>query len=102
MISRAVASALLAARHQASFISLALPQTTAPTLCRPAVTSASRSLRARPPLPTHAAAGRVCPSAALTGLVAAMPASRDFKGILRKRLPIFMLGADHAFQASFE
>src|SRR5450759_3514949 len=58
MISRAVASALLAARHQASFISLALPQTTAPTLCRPAVTSASRSLRARPPLPTHAAAGR--------------------------------------------
>src|ERR1019366_5433127 len=36
------------------------------------------------------------------GLVAAMLASRDFKGIRRKRLPIFMLGADHAFQASFE
>ena len=32
------------------------------------------------------------------GLVAAMPASWDFKGIRRKRLPIFMLGADHAFQ----
>jgi hypothetical protein len=32
------------------------------------------------------------------GLVAAMLASRDFKGIRRKRLPIFMLGADHAFQ----
>jgi Family of unknown function (DUF5681) len=38
----------------------------------------------------------------LRGLVAAMLASRDFKGIRRKRLPIFMLGADHAFQASFE
>src|ERR1019366_6871199 len=37
-----------------------------------------------------------------SGLVAAMLASRDFKGIRRKRLPIFMLGADHAFQASFE
>jgi len=36
------------------------------------------------------------------GLVAAMLASRDFKGIRRKRLPIFMLGVDHAFQASFE
>ena len=31
-----------------------------------------------------------------------MLASRDFKEIWRKRLPIFMLGADHAFQASFE
>ena len=39
---------------------------------------------------------------ARSGLVAAMLASRDFKGIRRKRLPIFMLGADHAFQASFE
>jgi hypothetical protein len=37
---------------------------------------------------------------AVIGLVAAMLASRDFKGIRRKRLPIFMLGADHAFQAS--
>jgi hypothetical protein len=34
----------------------------------------------------------------LRGLVAAMLASRDFKGIRRKRFPIFMLGADHAFQ----
>src|SRR5271165_972198 len=50
MISRALASALLAARHQASFMSLALTQTTAPTLWRAAVTSASRSLRARPPV----------------------------------------------------
>ena len=36
--------------------------------------------------------------AACNDLVAAMLASRDFKGIRRKRLPIFMLGADHAFQ----
>ena len=35
---------------------------------------------------------------AIGGLVAAMLASRDFKGIRRKWLPIFMLGADHAFQ----
>jgi hypothetical protein len=28
------------------------------------------------------------------GLVAAMLASRDFKGIRRKKLPFFMLGAD--------
>src|ERR1019366_1191113 len=42
------------------------------------------------------------PDATQQGLVAAMLASRDFKGIRRKRLPIFMLGADHAFQASFE
>jgi len=34
----------------------------------------------------------------ICGLVAAMLASRYFKGIRRKRLPIFMLGADHAFQ----
>jgi hypothetical protein len=33
---------------------------------------------------------------------AAMLASRDFKEIRRKRLPIFISGADHAFQASFE
>jgi len=39
---------------------------------------------------------------ARSGLVAAMLASGDFKGIRRKRLPIFVLGADHAFQASFE
>ena len=37
-------------------MSLGLTQTTAPTLCRAAVTSAPRSLRARPPVPTHAAA----------------------------------------------
>jgi len=30
--------------------------------------------------------------------LAAMLASRDFKGIRRKRRPIFILGADHAFQ----
>jgi hypothetical protein len=40
------------------------------------------------------AGGRLVPR----GLVAVMLASRDFKGIRRKRLPIFMLGADHAFQ----
>ena len=38
------------------------------------------------------------PKTPLIGLVAAMLASCDFKGIRRKRLPIFMLGADHAFQ----
>ncbi len=47
---------------------LAWTQTTAPTLCRPAVTSASRSLRARPPLPTQLAASRVSPSAAVTSM----------------------------------
>ena len=57
MISRALASASLAARHQASFMSLAFTQTTAPTLWRPAVTSASRSLRARPPRPPAATVG---------------------------------------------
>ena len=31
-----------------------------------------------------------------------MQVSRNFKEIRRKRLPIFMSGADHAFQASFE
>ncbi|MGA3064957.1 MAG: hypothetical protein ABSD90_17390 [Methylocystis sp.] len=35
-------------------------------------------------------------------LVAAMQVSLDFKECWRKRLPIFMSGADHAFQASFE
>ncbi len=30
--------------------------------------------------------------------VATMQVSRDFKEIRRKRLPIFMSGADHAFQ----
>jgi predicted ATPase len=39
-------------------MSLALTQTTAPTLWRPAVTSASPSLRARLLVPTHAAAAR--------------------------------------------
>ena len=38
----------------------------------------------------------------LRDLVAAMLVSRDFKEIRRKGLPIFMSGADHAFQASFE
>jgi hypothetical protein len=37
-------------------------------------------------------------TAAFYGLVAAMLASRDFRDIRRKRLPIFMAGADHAFQ----
>ena len=39
---------------------------------------------------------RVFTSRPVRGLVAAMLASRDFKGIRCKRLPIFMLGADHA------
>src|SRR3954452_12742286 len=44
-------------------------QTTAPT-CRPfAVTRASRSLRARPDLPTHSAAGRVSPCASVTWML---------------------------------
>src|SRR5271168_4452603 len=59
MTSRALASPSLATRHQGSFMFLAWTQTTAPTLCRPAVTSASRSLRALPPTPTHSAAARV-------------------------------------------
>jgi hypothetical protein len=46
--------------------------------------------------------GRKCTHTAAIGIVAAILASRDFKGIRRKRLPIFMLGADHSFQASFE
>src|SRR5271155_1754459 len=69
MITRALASPSLAARHQGSFMFLAWTQTTAPTLCRPAVTSASRSLRARPPLPTQLAASRVSPSAAVTWML---------------------------------
>src|SRR5271165_6053719 len=44
----------------------AFTHTTAPTLWRAAVTSALDNLRARPPLPTQSAAGRVSPSAALT------------------------------------
>jgi hypothetical protein len=36
--------------------------------------------------------------AALSDLVAAMLVSLDFKECRRKRLPIFMSGADHAFQ----
>ncbi len=35
-------------------------------------------------------------------LVATMLERRDFKGCRRKTLPIFVSGADHAFQASFE
>ena len=35
-------------------------------------------------------------------LVAAMVERRDFKECWRKTLPIFVSGADHAFQASFE
>jgi len=35
-------------------------------------------------------------------LVATMPERRDFKGCPRKPLPIFVSGAEHAFQASFE
>src|SRR5271166_5010588 len=38
-------------------MSLALTQTTAPTLWRPVVTSASRSLRARPPVSTPCGGG---------------------------------------------
>ena len=45
---------------------LACTHTTAPTGHCASVTAASRSLRARPPWPTHSAAGRVVPSAALT------------------------------------
>src|SRR3954452_20174326 len=66
MICGAVASPLPVTRHQGSFMSLACTHTTAPTgHCAP-VTVASRSLRARPPWPTHSAAGRVVPSAAPT------------------------------------
>ncbi len=35
-------------------------------------------------------------------LVATMVERRDFKGCRRKTLPVFVSGADHAFQASFE
>jgi hypothetical protein len=35
-------------------------------------------------------------------LVATILERRDFKGCRRKSLPIFVSGADHAFQASFE
>ena len=56
----------LAARCHASFMPTAFTHTTAPTFWRAAETSASRSLRARPPLPTQSAASRVSPSAALT------------------------------------
>jgi hypothetical protein len=43
------------------FHALGLDAGDPPTLCRPAVTSAPRSLRARPPAPTHALAARVSP-----------------------------------------
>jgi hypothetical protein len=46
----------------------------------------------------------VAPSTAFMtfcGLVAAMLASRDFKGIWCKRLPIFMAGADHACENAY-
>ena len=47
----------------------ALTHTTAATLWRAAVISASRNFRARPPLPTQSAATRVSPSAALTWML---------------------------------
>src|ERR1700735_5152250 len=50
MIWRALASAWLVAKHQASFMSLAWTQTTAPTSRPPAVAEAAGSLRPRPPL----------------------------------------------------
>ena len=58
----AIASRRLVARHHGSFIPLACTQITAPTGWPFAVTRASRSLHARPPLPTHSAAGLVKPS----------------------------------------
>src|SRR4051812_668739 len=64
MICGAVASALLATRHQGSFMVLACTHTTAPTGQCASVTVAARNLRARPPWPS--AAGRVGPSAAVT------------------------------------
>src|SRR5271165_1591653 len=66
MIWGAESEPSLAARCQGSFIPTAFTHTTAPTLWRAAVISASRNLRARPPLPTQSAARRVSPSAALT------------------------------------
>src|SRR3954471_19415524 len=53
-----------AAGHQGSFMPLACTHTAAPTGHCASV--ASRNLRARPSWPTHPAAGRVVPSAALT------------------------------------
>src|SRR4051812_2581937 len=53
-------------RHQGSFMPLACTHTAAPTGHCASVTAASRNLRARPSWPTHPAAGRVVPSAALT------------------------------------
>ena len=47
----------------------AFTHTTAPTLWRAAVISASRNKRARPPLPTQSAASRVSPSTALTWML---------------------------------
>src|SRR3954471_8396003 len=66
MICGAVALPSLATRHQGSFMPLAFTHTTAPTGHCASVTVASRSLRAWPPWPTHSAAGRIVPSAALT------------------------------------
>src|SRR5271166_6764461 len=62
MIWGAESEPSLAARCQGSFIPTAFTHTTAPTLWRAAVISASRNLRARPPLPTQSAANRVSPS----------------------------------------
>ena len=73
MIWRALASAWLVAKHQASFMSLAWTQTTAPTSRPPAVTEAAEILRARPPLPTQSAARRVSPSAAATWILPRNP-----------------------------
>src|SRR3954463_411008 len=55
MICREGAAALVAARHQAAFMPLACKHTTAPTGHCASVTAVSRSLRARPPWPTHSA-----------------------------------------------
>ena len=59
--------ASLVARHHGFLISFACTHTTAPTCWASfAVTRASVSLRARPPLPTHSVAGLVVPSASVT------------------------------------
>jgi hypothetical protein len=50
-------------------IPAAFTHTTAPTLWRAAVISASCNLRARPPSPTQSTANRVSPSAALTWML---------------------------------
>jgi hypothetical protein len=54
------------AQNHASFMPLARTQTACAILWRFAVASASRSLRVRPPLPTHAASWAVSPPATVT------------------------------------